>query len=63
MKTQILTCLLKKVKATTTSEEFRKVEDIIINMASVSPDPRVRAAAKATRLVLDVKHQKQKQED
>jgi hypothetical protein len=58
MKTQVLTCLLKKVKATVTSEEFRQIEDIILNVALLSPDPKVKAAAKVTRLVLNAKHQK-----
>ena len=57
MKTQVLACLLKKVRATVTSEEFRQVEDIIINVALLSPDPKVRAAAKVARLVLNAKHQ------
>lgn len=55
MKTQVLTSLLKKVKSTVTSEEFKQIEDIIIRVALLSPDPKVRAAAKVARLVLDAK--------
>jgi hypothetical protein len=55
MKTQVLTSLLKKVKLAATSEEFKQIEDIIIRVALLSSDPKVRAAAKVTRLVLDAK--------
>jgi len=62
MKTRVLTSLLKKVRATVTSKEFRQVEDIIINVALLSSDPKVRAAAKVTRLVLNAKHKKEKEQ-
>lgn len=55
MKTQALTGLLKKVKATVTSDEFKQIEDIIIQVAMLSPDPKVKAAAKVARLVLNAK--------
>jgi hypothetical protein len=58
MKTQVLTCLLKKVRSTVTSKEFRQIEDVILKVALLSPDPKVRAAAKVTRLVLKTKRQK-----
>jgi hypothetical protein len=57
MKTQVLTSLLKKVKLAATSEEFKQIEDIIIRVALLSSDPKVRAAAKVTRLVLDAKRE------
>ena len=61
MKTQVLTGLLKKVKATVTSEEFRKIEDIILKVALLSPDPKVRAAAEVARLVLNAKRKKERE--
>ena len=57
MRTQVLTSLLKKIKATVTSEEFKQVEDLIINVAMLSPDPKVRAAARVARSVLDAKRE------
>ena len=56
MRIQVLTSLLKKIKATVTSEEFRRIEDIIIQVGMISPDPKVRAAAQVARLILNVKH-------
>ena len=62
MKIQVLTDLLKKVRATVTSEEFRTIENIILKVAWLSPDPEVRAAAAVARLVLDAKHKREKEQ-
>ena len=63
MKIQVLTDLLKKVRATVTSGEFRTIEDIILNTAFLSPDPEVRAAAKVARLVLNAKHKREQEQE
>lgn len=54
MKIKILSVLLRKIRATVTSEQFKRIEDIILNVAEESGDAKVRAAAKLLRVVLDV---------
>lgn len=54
MKTKVLSALLKEIKETVTSEEFKRIEDAILDVAECSKDIRTYAAAMMLRKVLNV---------
>lgn len=54
MKLRILSILLKEIKEKTSSEQFKKLEDIILDIAESSGDPKTIAAAKMLRMILKV---------
>lgn len=54
MKIKILSIILKEIRATVTSEQFKKIEDVILDVAEESGDVKTRASAKLLRMVLNV---------
>jgi hypothetical protein len=54
MKIKILSILLKEIKETATSEEFKRIEDAILDMAECSKDIKTYAAAMLLRKILNV---------
>ena len=54
MKTKVLSMLLRKIKTTVSSEQFKRIENVILDVAEESGEAKVRSAAKLLRVVLDV---------
>jgi len=54
MNIKILSTILKEIKETASSEEFKRIEDAILDVAECSGDIRTYAAAILLRKVLNV---------
>jgi len=54
MKIKVLSSLLKEIKETVTGEQFKRIEDVILDVAENSGDLRAVAAAALLRQVLNV---------
>jgi len=54
MKIKVLSSLLKEIKETVTGEQFKRIEDVILDVAENSGDLRAVAAAALLRKVLNV---------
>lgn len=54
MKTKLLSIVLKEIKTTVTSEQFKKIEDVILDVAEESGSIKTKAAARMLRLLLNV---------
>lgn len=55
MKIKILSILLREIRETVSSEQFKKIEDVIFDVAEMSGDPKTVGAALMLRIILDAR--------
>lgn len=53
MKIKILSIILKEIRDAVTSEEFKKIEYVILNAAEATGDIKIIGAARMLRMILD----------
>lgn len=54
VKIKVLSMLLREIKEVVTNEQFKRIEDVVLDVAENSGDVKAVAAAKILRLVLNV---------
>jgi hypothetical protein len=55
VKIKLLAIILKEIRAKATSAEFKRIEDVVLDVAESAGDPKTVAAAKMLRMILDAR--------